>query len=266
MKPRLKQAYGIIKRADFAEYIAAISKHVGFHFESPDFTGVRHTGRGLHIKRRKRRHIGLELELQARWAIAFTCPRDVIDGVVYSTLTLVQNYENGVITETQTAAGGVHLHTPSDETYACPEIEVSSDYDDEFDYGGFIDAEDPAYSGELDPALLLPAAAAGLENDGAPAVAQSWSWLDTEAPPTGITQNLGSWSGSPDALTARRIDSRRYRWRVTGPHALDLSWDQGGSTLSTTVAAGSTSGWYDDAIPATEGVPDVLDNVIIDIA
>lgn len=257
---------GLVSRRRFAAFVRSLAPHIGFRIESPDFVSVRDTGHGLHIKRRKRRPIGLILERQYRWATAFFCYRDIIDGTVYTSLSVTTNYENGTITETQDAEGGIHVHTPSDESYVCPAIDVSSDEDEEFDYGAFISTDDPVYSGALDPAGLLPAAAAALENDGAPATAQSWSWYADDAAPTGITQVLGSWTGASDARVIRRINSYQYRWRVTGPHALDLAWDQGGSSFAITVPADGASAWYDDVIPATESVSDQIDNVVIALA
>jgi hypothetical protein len=211
------------------------------------------------------REITLELERQYRWATAFTCYREIVSGVVYRVLTSVTPYVNGTITETQTAAGGVHLHTPLDESYTCPEVEVASDEDPEFDYGAPDGTTTITYSGVLDPALLIPAAEEGLENDGEPAVASSWTWLSNADAPTDITQNLGYWDAVPDALIARRVNSYRYRWRVTG-RALDLTWDQGGTSHSASIAAGAVSDWFDDDIPATELTTDVIDNVVITLA
>jgi hypothetical protein len=230
--------------------------------------GMRRSSGGdeLHFERElPPREITLELELQFRWALAFTCARDIIEGVAYTTLTQVNHYENGSITETQTAAGGTHVHNASDDSYVCPAIEVTSDEDDEFDYGSPTTSEPPAYSGSLSPSALLPAAEGALENDGDPSVMQSFNWLSNAAAPTDIYQELGFWFGYPDPITARRVESYRYRWRATGA-ALDLTWTQGGSTQSASVADGDVSAWFDDEISAVESEPDTITDVVITLA
>jgi len=264
MKPPVLKRHGVIRRGDFAAYLAALAPHLGFQLESPSFDSVRDTANGLHIHRR-RGFATVKLELQYRWATALTCARVVSGGVAYKVSTDVSHYDNGDITETQTAAGGVPLLLPSDETYTCPALDVVSDFDPEFDYGDLISTDDTVYSEPLDEDLLLPAAAAALEDDGSPYIAVTRTWLDTVAPPTDITQNLGSWSGATDPLLARRIDSYRYRWKVTGQKPVRIEWDQGGSTLDTTVPPGGSSSWYDDEIPATEGVNDTIDNVALTV-
>ena len=264
--PVLKKS-GVIRRADFAHYLLTLAPHMGFHLDSPDFESVRDTGHGLHITRRKEKLVRLELELQYRWATALTCARVAIEaeGVAYKVSTDVAHYDNGSITETQTAAGGVHLLTPSDETYTCPALDVVSDFDPEFDYGDLISIDDTVFSEPLDEELLLPAAAAALEDDGAPYVAVTSSWYTDENPPTDISQNLGVWVGAGDPLLARRINSFRYRWKITGRASVHIEWEQGGSTLDTTVSPGGASSWYDDNIPATQGVNDTIDNVVLTV-
>lgn len=257
---------GLLSRAELARFIRRVSDQLGFRVESDDFISVRDTGHGLQIRRKRAGHITVELELQYRWATALTCARVVDGGVAYKVSTDVSTYDNGTITETQTAAGGVHLLTPSDESYTCPELDVISDLDPEFDYGDLISTDPTVFSEVLDEDLLLPAAAAALEDDGSPYIALTRTWLDTVAPPTDIAQNLGSWSGATDPLLGRRIDSYRYRWKVTGPRPLIIEWEQGGGSLSTTVAPGGASSWYDDTIPATQGVADSIDNVVINLA
>jgi hypothetical protein len=212
--------------------------------------------------------VTLELEVQSRTALAFTCPREIDDGVVYGKLTIVTTYEHGTITETQTAAGGVHLHTPSDDTYVCPFIVTESDEEEGFDYGSQIGDAVFTYSVVLDPELLRPAAEAGLESwddSPEPSIASSGTWMSDTDPPTGLGALLGAWAGESDARTAVRVTRKRYRWK-TYARGVDLEWDQGGTTRTLSLDADEVSEWYDDTLPDTEGEADEVDNVVITLA
>jgi hypothetical protein len=229
--------------------------------------GMRRSSDGdeLFFEREVPREITLELELQYRWATAITCARVVDGGVAYKVSTDVSIYENGSITETQTAAGGVHLLTPSDESYTCPALEVVSDFDPDFDYGDLISVEPTVFSEILDEALLLPAADEALEDDGTPYVTVTRTWMSNVDAPTDITQNLGFWVAEGNPLTGRRLNRYRYRWRVTGA-SLDLEWTQGGISQTDTIAAGATSDWYDDDYNTVIDAGDAITDVVITLA
>lgn len=265
--PPLKQTHGIILRRDFADYMRKLSMHLGIRLDSPDFESVRSTGHGLHIRRRRTKLAGLELELEYRWQTGLYCFAVESGGVIYTREEIAANYDNGTITQvTEQTAPGPHYWGPGDTPHTCAAVDITTDEDPGFDYGGFIDEDPPSYSGALDAGDLLSLVTAAVEADGAPYVAQSWSWRGDETPPTGITQLLGSWSDDGLPLTTRTVDSYRYRWRNTGSLALDLAWDQGGSSLSTSLAGAATSSWYVDVIPATEDVQDEITSVVITYA
>jgi hypothetical protein len=213
--------------------------------------------------------VTVELEVQSRTALAFTCPREIVDGVVYGKLTIVTTYEHDTITETQTAAGGVHLHTPSDDTYVCPAVVVESDEEEGLDYGSQIGDPVFTYSVVLDPELLRPAAEAGLESwddSPDPSIASSGTWMSDTDPPTGLGALLGYWtafSGAP--AIAVRVFRKRYRWK-TYARGVDLEWDQGGTSHTLNLDADEVSDWYDDTLPDTEGEADEVENVVITLA
>jgi hypothetical protein len=211
--------------------------------------------------------VTVELEVQSRTALAFTCPLE-IDTVVYGKLTIVTTYEHGTITETQTAAGGVHLHTPSDDTYVCPYHVVESDEEEGFDYGLPIGDPVMTYSDVLDPELLRPAADAGLESwddSPDPFIASSGTWMSNTDPPTGLGALLGTWVGESDSRIAVRVTRKRYRWKIYA-RGVDLEWDQGGTTHTLSLDADEVSEWYDDTLPDTEGETDQVENVVITLA
>lgn len=265
--PPLKKTHGIIHRRDFADYVRKLSLHLGIRLDSPDFESVRSTGHGIHIKRRRTQMAGLELELEYRWQTGIYCFAVEDGGVIYTRLEIAANYDNGTITQvTEQPDPGPHYWGPGDTAHTCAGVDITDDADPEFDYGAFIDESPPAYSGALDAGDLLSLVTAAVEADGAPYVAQSWSWRADADPPTGITQLLGSWSDEGEPLTTRKVSSYRYRWRNTGRLALDIAWDQGGGSLSTSLARDATSGWYVDVIPATEAVQDEITSVVITYA
>jgi hypothetical protein len=264
--PVLKRS-GVIRRADFANYLRTLAPHLGFHLDSPDFESARDTGNGLHIRRRRTPYAGLELELEDRWQIGTYCFAVEDGGVIYTRREVTGNYENGTITQvTLQPDPGPHYWGPGDTAHTCEYAEITNDQDPEFDYGAFVDEDAPAYSGALDAADLLPLVTAAVEAAGAPYIAASWSWLATDAAPTGIIVALGSWDDNGSALTSRRVFSYRYRWRNTGSVPLDIAWEQGGGSLSTSLSVNETSDWYVDTIPATQAVTDEIDNVVIELA
>ena len=265
--PPLKQTEGIIRRRDFADYVRTLSRHLGIRLDSPDFDSVRSTGHGLHIKRRRMLMASFELELEYRWQTGMYCYAVESGGTIYTRLEIVGNYDNGSITQvTEQTAPGPHYWGPGDTPHTCASVTITDDEDPGFDYGGFIDEDPPSYSGALDADDLLSLVTGAVESAGAPYVAQSWSWRGDADPPTGITQLLGSWSDDGLPLTTRTVHSYRYRWRNTGSLALDLAWDQGGSSLSTSLARAATSGWYVDVITATEAVQDEITSVVVTLA
>lgn len=261
MKPPQLKRQGVVRRSDFAAYAAAVGEHLGFKIESPSIDFARDTGNGLHLHRR-RAFMTVELEFQYRTATAFTCYVEIVDDVVYASKEVVTTYENGAITVTLTSEGGVHLHTPSDETYTCPTIDVVSDAEDGFDYGEVVSVGDPTYTDVLSPGSLLPAAAAALEDSGSPYVGVTRTWLSTTAAPTDITADTGYWEGGPP-LVNRKINSYNYRWRISGLYGMHIEWEEGGDAYSADVAPNSESDWYEDTIPTSSAERSVIENVVI---
>jgi hypothetical protein len=212
------------------------------------------------------REITLELELQYRWCEVFYCTLGIVSDVAYTTRQEVVNFENGTITSDYTQPDpGPHTSTESETAHTCATPDVIDDEEAGFEYGDLVSTDPPTYGGPLDPSGLLAIAKAGLEDSGAPYIGASEVWMSNTAPPTSFTQSLGLWGDSGSPATNRKAESYRYRWKATGA-ALDLTWNQGGDSHSTTVAKGGTSDWYDDLIPATIYTPDAVTDVVIELA
>lgn len=265
--PAIRKCGVIVSRRVFDEYVRQLSERVGFKVESSDFTSVRDTGHGKHIKRRRMPVAKLELEIEHRWQTGMYCFAVESGGTIYTKQQIAANYDNGVITQTiEQLDPGPHYWGPGDTPHTCAALSNTTDEELGFDYGGFIDEDPPSYSGALDADDLLSLVTGLVESAGAPTVAQSWSWRDDVGPPIGITQLLGSWSDDGLPLTTRTVTSYRYRWRNTGSLALHLEWDQGGSSQAADLARGAVSSWYVDTIPATEGVQDEINSVVVSLA
>lgn len=268
--PKLKRQ-GVIRRSEFAAYLAALAPHLGFRLESPSFDSVRDSVNGLHIRRRRApgppSEIKLELELQYRWCEVFYCILGVDGESAYTTSTQVAHYDNGdITTTTEQTDVGPHYVTATESRHTCASPDISDDEDAGFDYGDFVSSDPPTFGGTVDAGDLLALALAGLVNDGSPYVAETQTWMSDLDPPTGVFDfNLGSWNDVGSPYDTRKVNSFRYRWKATGAD-LDLAWDQGGSSFTTTVAAGGSSGWYDDVIPATIDTPDTISSVVIALA
>lgn len=264
MKQPVLKRLGVIRRGDFAAYLAALGPHLGFQIESPSFNAARDTGNGLHIRRRQEKLIELELELQHQWCRGFYC---VIatddDGRSYAGLTETATYEVGSVVTTYTQPEpGPHYQQPGEADHTCEPYEV--DVNDTAE-GAPEDNLPPEYFDELSLSSLLTGAAAGVADDGSPAVAQTHTWYPSAAAPTTIEQALGYWTDENATASTRTVHRYLYRWRLVTGYRLRIEWDQGGNSHALTLNPGETSSWYDDTVPVTEEVTDMIENVVISV-
>lgn len=259
--PRPPQRVGVLKMPELLDFARRIGERLGFHVASDDFVGVRDTGVGLHIRRRRHLPIVLKLETQYRTALARWCGV-YIDGdpVAYTQTVFTQTHTIGtqVTTITQENPGPYYSSVGS---ISCDTPVTTFEDTSE---GSEPVSSDTVGNDPLDPADLLAVAIAHLTDVGGPAVAQDWTWKPGEDTPVGIEQELGYWNDNGSPADQCFVSSYQYRWRLTGPARLNLTWDQGGSSFNINLTPGDFSDWYDDDIPATPS-PDVdlIDNVTV---
>lgn len=167
---------GLLLRADLLPYLQAAAARLGFAVDAPDISGSRDTGGGFKVNR-TRRVAGLKLWLQLRYGVAQVCAINIAspseDGYTTEEVDTF-TYTLGSWSDTASRSGDITGGGPGDTLPDCDDIDYSSTYDPNFNYGDFVSASASDTVVSWDAATA--AAAAAMDNDGAESLEWDVTW------------------------------------------------------------------------------------------
>lgn len=256
---------GLLLRAELAAFLVAAGARLGFAVESADISGIRDTGSGFHVSRKKQRVASLILRVQLRSGHSKVCGLGVDEEEGWiSKRVETYTFENGSYTVTITPTGEIQGIAPGESFDLCGDGTTVSTYDPEFDYGAMTDQE---AVDTFEPLSDLITAARGAIDDG-DLVDNLWTpgWFESEWPAASEPRNQAIPYNSSSTLGGVYGEEEGEGWNYhrpriqienTGPVPLEIEItftrpsDSEEDVLDPiTIAPGDESDWIDYPDPS----------------
>lgn len=256
---------GLLLRSELLEFIQVAAASLGFEARADDLTGIRDTGSGFHVSRKKQRVASLILRVQLRSGHSKVCGLGVDEEEGWiSKRVETYTFENGSYTVTITPTGEIQGIAPGESFDLCGDGTTVSTYDPEFDYGAMTDQE---AVDTFEPLSDLITAARGAIDDG-DLVDNLWTpgWFESEWPAASEPRNQAIPYNSSSTLGGVYGEEEGEGWNYhrpriqienTGPVPLEIEItftrpsDSEEDVLDPiTIAPGDESDWIDYPDPS----------------